>query len=128
MSFSDPSFLISQRPTEREREAERAYWQQRDEIARGAYRWANVCVVLTLVFVALPLGLNAWHWPVVLGASVVISVLAVVMMVKGRVSLGLISLLFAWAILPAWIVVSPSVLRGVQEQAQILIKEWKKVL
>lgn len=128
MSFSDPGFLFSNRPTDRERDAERAAWERRREIAQSCYKWATFLVVAVMIFVAAPLGLAKWHWHAVLGAAGVITILAVVMMVKGAVKNGLISLLFAWGILPGWIYAAPTVLKIVHEQYLIIAKEWARVL
>lgn len=128
MSFNDPGFLFSNRPTDRERDAEKAAWERRREIARSCYKWATWLVVLTMVFVALPTGLEKWHWQVVYGAASVITILGVVMMVKGAVKNGLISFVFAAVILPGWIFVAPSVIKVVREQYAIIAKEWERVL
>lgn len=128
MSFNDPGFLFSNRPTDRERDAEKAAWERRREIARSCYQRATWLVVLTMVFVALPLGLEKWHWHVVFGAAVVITILGVVMMVKGAVKNGLISFVFAAVILPGWIYAAPTVIKVAREQYAIIAKEWERVL
>lgn len=128
MSFNDPGFLFSNRPTDRERDAERAVWERRRMVAQSCYRQATWLVVLTMAFVALPTGLEKWRWQVVGGAAVVITILGVIMMVKGAVKNGLLGLLFAWGILPGWVYAAPSVIQVAREQCQIIAKEWERVL
>ena len=128
MSFNDPGFLFSNRPTDRERAAELAYWERRQQIAQSCYKRATWLVVLTMLFVALPTGLEKWHWHVVFGAAAVITILGVVMMVKGAVKNGLISFVFAAVILPGWIFVAPTVIKVAREQYTIIAKEWERVL
>ena len=128
MSFSDPGFLFSNRPTDNEREAERRAQEYLRQQVLRYYRRATWIVVLTLIFIALPTGLERWHWQVALGAGGSILGLAVLMAVKGAVKNALISLLFAAVILPAWVKMHPDVLRVAREQAQVIWKEWQRVL
>lgn len=128
MSFYDPGFLTSNRKTDRERDAEKAYWQQRSDTARMCYRWATWLVLGGMAFVVLPTGLEKWHWHVVIGTASVITIFGVVMMFRDAVVNGLISLLFAWAILPGWIYAAPEVRRVVQDQCEVISKEWRRIL
>ncbi len=128
MSFNDPGFLFSNRPTERERDAEKAAWERQRESVRSCYKWATRLVVLTMLFVALPTGLERWHWQVVIGAACVITILGAVMLWKRALSNGLICLVFAWGILPGWIYAAPTVIKVVREQYQVIAKEWERVL
>ena len=128
MSFNDPGFLSNNRATDNEREAERLEWEQRRATAKSCYNSATWLVVLTMVFVAVPTGLEKWHWQVVIGVGGVIAILAVVMMLKGAMKNALISLLFAGVILPVWIKAAPSVVKVVREQAAVIVKDWQRVL
>jgi len=80
-----------------------------------------------MIFVALPLGLDKWHWPVVIAAALVITILAVVMFFKGVRQNACIALIFAGVILPGWIYLAPTVLRVAQEQWLSIAKEWQRV-
>lgn len=128
MSFNDPGFLFSNRPTERERDAEKAAREWQRESVRSCYKWATRLVVLTMLFVALPTGLERWHWQVVIGAACMISLLGAVMLWKRALSNGLICLVFAWGILPGWIYAAPTVTKVVREKYQVIAKEWERVL
>jgi len=128
MSFNDPGFLFSNRPTDNEREAERRAQEYLRQQVQRYYRLATWMVVLTLNFIALPTGLEKWHWQVVIGAGSIILVLAVLMAMKGAVKNALISLLFAAVILPAWVNLHPDVLRVAREQAKVIWKDWQRVL
>ncbi|MES2595517.1 MAG: hypothetical protein V4662_09285 [Verrucomicrobiota bacterium] len=128
MSFNDPSFLLNNRRTANEREAEKAEWEYRQAQARSYYRWATALVVLTMIFIPLPLGLEQWHWHVVIGVGTIIAILAIMMMVKGALQNAVISLLFAAAILPLWIKIHPKVLKVAGDQVDVIIKEWKRIL
>lgn len=128
MSYNDPGFLFNNRTTANEREAEKLEWEYRREVARGHYRRANWLVVLAMIFVAAPTGLQQWNWHVVIGAGVVIAILAILMMIKGAVQNAVISLLFACVILPVWVKAAPAVVKVVGDQANVIIKEWKRVL
>ncbi len=128
MSYNDPGFLFNNRQTDNEREAERREWEHRQEVAKRSYNRATLLVVLTMVFVAAPTGLEKWHWHVVIGVGAVVAILAIVMMTKGAVKNALISLLFAGIILPGWIKVAPKAVAVASEQIQHLVKQWKQVL
>lgn len=128
MSFNDPSFLLNNRRTANEREAEKLEWEYRQAQARSYYRWATTLVVLTMIYIALPLKLEHWHWHVVIGSAALITILAIMMMVKGAMQNALISLLFAAAILPGWVKVYPKVLQVAGDQISIIVKEWKRIL
>jgi len=128
MSFNDPGFLFSNRPTERERDAEKAARERQRESVRSCYKWATRLAVLTMLFVALPTGLERWHWQVVIGAACMISLLGAVMLWKRALSNGLICLVFAWGILPGWIYAAPTVTKVVREKYQVIAKEWERVL
>ena len=128
MSFNDPSFLFSNRPTDSERETERQAWEAEREFVRLCYKRATWLVVLTMVFVTLPTGFEKWHWYVVGGAACLVTLLGVLMLWKRAFVNGLMCLIFAWGILPAWIYIAPTVLRITKEQYQVIAKEWKRVL
>jgi hypothetical protein len=128
MSFNDPSFLLNNRRTANEREAEKLEWEYRQAQARSCYRWATTLVVLTLIYIALPLGLEQWHWHVVIGSGVLITILAIMMMVKGAMQNAIISLLFAAVILPGWVKVYPKALQVAGDQINVIVKEWKRIL
>ena len=81
-----------------------------------------------MLFVALPTGLERWHWQVVIGAACMISLLGAVMLWKRALSNGLICLVFAWGILPGWIYAAPTVTKVVREKYQVIAKEWERVL
>ncbi len=126
MSFSDPGFLFSSRLTDNEREAERRAWEQRREEALRAYRRASWLVAVTMLFIALPTGLEKWHWHAVGVAGICILALAVVMFLRGAVKNGLLALLFAAVILPMWVKTSATVVTVACEQVQVIMNEWKK--
>jgi hypothetical protein len=128
MSFNDPGFLFSSRPTDREREAERQAWEAEREYVRRCYKRATWLVVLTMIFIASPTGLDQWHWHVVITAACLISLLGILMLWKRALTNGLICLIFAWGILPAWIYLAPKVLIIAKDQYQIIAKEWERVL
>lgn len=128
MSFNDPGYLFSNRPTENEREATRLAAEQRRESVKRNYHRANNLVVLTMLYIALPLGLQSWHWHVVIGAGCLLGLLAILMLMKGARSQALITLVFAAVILPGWIKVAPAVVKIIRSQAEAVMKEWKKVL
>jgi len=128
MSFNDPSFLFSNRPTDREREADRQAWESEREFVRRCYTRATWLVVLTMVFVAAPTGFEKWHWHVVGGVACIVTLLGILMLWKRVFANGLICLVFAWGILPAWIYMAPTVLKIAKEQYQIIAKEWERVL
>ena len=127
MSFSDPGFLFSNRATDSERLAAQLEAERRDQVARAAYRRATWVVVLTMIYLALPIGLEVWHWHVVAGAGLLILLLGVVMAMNGAVKNALISLLFAAVILPGWVLMSPKVISTAREQSLIILREWQRV-
>lgn len=128
MSFSDPGFLFSNRPTDSEREAERRAQEYLRQQVQRYYRLATWIVVLTMIFIVLPTGLDKWHWQVVMAAGGAILILAVMMIIKGAVKNALISVLFAAVILPAWVKIHPDVLRVAREQLELIRKDWQRVL
>ena len=128
MSFNDPGFLFNNRATDNEPEAERLDWEHRKTLSQRYYARATWLVVLTMLFVAVPTGLEKWHWHVVIGAGVLIGVLALMMMFKGARQKALISFLFAAVILPGWIKVAPSVVKVVRDQTAVIVKEWERIL
>lgn len=128
MSFNDPGFLFSNRPTDREREAERQAWEAEHEFVCSCYKRATLLVVLTMVFVAAPTGLEKWHWHVVISAAWIISLLGILMLWKRAFTNGLICLVFAWGILPGWIYLAPTASKTAKEQYLIIAKEWQRVL
>jgi hypothetical protein len=128
MSFNDPGFLFNNRQTDNEREAERREWEHRKEVAKRCYSRATWLVLLTMVFVAAPTGLEKWHWHVVIAVGGLIAILALIMIMKGAVKNAMISLLFASIILPGWITAAPKVVAITREQVGIVVKQWKQVL
>lgn len=128
MSFSDPGFLFSNRPTDSEREAERRAQEYLRQQVQRYYRLATWIVVLTMIFIVLPTGLDKWRWQVVMGTGGAILILAVMMIIKGAVKNALISVLFAAVILPAWVKIHPDVLRVAREQLEVIRKDWERVL
>lgn len=78
----------------------------RAETARKCYRAATALVVATLLLALAPF-FDAWIWPVVGCVSVAVTVLGGITIAKGEIGNGLISLLFAWIILPGWILAVP---------------------
>jgi hypothetical protein len=127
MSFSDPSFLISHRPTDQERHAAKMAAQERWESAQRAYQRASWLTALTMIYIALPLGLEKWHWHVVGGAGLLLVILGSAMAVKGAGKNALLSLLFAAVILPTWVKMAPTVLQSARQQVQVILSEWSRV-
>lgn len=127
MSFSDPGFLFSSRATDNERLAAQLEAERRRDAAQAAYRRATWVVVLTMIYLALPIGLEAWHWHVVAGAGFLVLLFGVLMVLNGAVKNGLISLLFAAVILPGWVLMSPKVISTAREQSLIILREWQRV-
>jgi hypothetical protein len=80
----------------------------RAETARNCYRAANALVVLTMALALIPFS-DGWIWPTVWSASLLVTVLGVIMILKQAVTNGLITLLFSWLILPAWVAAIPLV-------------------
>ncbi len=128
MSFSDPSFLISSRPTDQERQAAKRAEEERREAAARAYRRASWVISLTMIYLALPLGFNAWHWHVVAGAGLLVVALGIFMAMKGARNHALLSLLFAAVILPGWVKIAPTVVKVARAQIDVIVQEWKRVL
>jgi hypothetical protein len=127
MSFSDPGFLFSSRATDSERLAAQMEAERRMEAARAAYRRATWVVVLAMIYLALPSGLEVWHWHVVAGAGLLVLVFGIVMAMNGAVKNALISLLFAGLILPGWVLMAPKVISTAREQSLIILREWQRV-
>lgn len=128
MSFSDPSFLISSRPTDQERQAAKQAEEKRRQSSARAYRQASWVISLTMIYLALPLELDAWHWHVVIGAGSLLMLLGMVMAVNGDRNHALLSLLFALLILPNWVKLAPLVVKAAHAQIEVIIQEWKRVL
>jgi hypothetical protein len=128
MSFNDPGFLFSNRPTDREREAERQVWEEERQFVGRCYKRATWLVVLAMVFVAAPTGLEKWHWHVVGGVAFFVTLLGILMLWRRAFANGLICFVFAWGILPSWIYIAPTALSITKEQYQIIAKEWRRVL
>ncbi len=128
MSFSDPSFLISSRPTDQERQATKLAEEKRRESAARAYRQASWVISLTMIYLALPLGLSAWHWHVVACAGSLLVVLGAFMALRGAKGHALLSLLFASLILPSWVKMAPWAVRAARGPIEVIIQEWKRVL
>jgi hypothetical protein len=78
------------------------------ETARNCYRAANVLVVFAMLVALLPHS-ESWIWPVVWSVSILVTLLGVIMILKRSVGNGLITLLFSWLILPAWVAAIPLV-------------------
>jgi len=127
MSFSDPGFLFSNRPTDSERLAAQLEAERRVEAARAGYRRATWVVVLSMIYLALPIGLDAWRWHVVAGAGLLVILFGIVMAVNGALKNALISLLFAAVILPGWVLIAPKVISIAREQSLIIFREWQRV-
>jgi hypothetical protein len=127
MSFSDPGFLFSNRATDSERLAAQLEAERRSDAARAAYRRATWVVVLTMIYLPLPMGLEAWHWHVVAGAGLLVLLFGVVMALNGAVKNALVSLLFAAVILPGWVMMHPKVISTAREQSLIILREWQRV-
>ncbi|MDZ4289417.1 MAG: hypothetical protein U0984_15745 [Prosthecobacter sp.] len=126
MSFNS-AFLSPTPPSARERDAERAIEEHRAHVAAVCYRRANFLVLATMVLLAVPqLGLAAWSWHMVGGVGLVVTVLAVVMMIKGKVWSGVLSLIFAWGILPGWVLAAPHVVKAAQEQYRVIVDDWRR--
>lgn len=128
MSFSDPSFLLSTRDGNRERQAAKMEAEERWESARRAYRRASWITALTMTYLAVPSGLEKWHWHVAGAAGLLIVILGVVMAVKGAVKNALLCLLFAAVILPGWVKMAPIFVRVAGEQARVVVDQWRGVL
>ena len=128
MSFNS-AFLSPSPPSAREREEAKAIAAYRAYVARRCYWWANLLVISAMVAIALPqLGLGPWVWHVVGGVALVVTVLAIVMMVKGAISNGIVSLVFAWAILPGWVLMAPTIIRVAWESYQVIEKPLRERL
>lgn len=128
MSFNDPSFLIAHRPSDHERQAAKRAEEDRREAAGHAYRRASWIIALAMIYLAIPSGLEKWHWHVVAGAGLLVVILGIVMAVKGAVKNALLSLLFAGVILPGWVKAAPHVVRVAKEQVQVIVGEWRRIL
>lgn len=101
------------RPDSRERERERQFAEYHDEQARISYRWATLLMIACMAVVAVPrLGVAQWNWYIVGGTALVILILAIRMMVHGRVGNGIVSLICALAILPGWIYIAPEAVKA----------------
>jgi hypothetical protein len=101
MSFNDPSFLVSKRPTDREREAEGQAWEADAAFVRRCYKRATWLIVLTMIFVAAPTSLEKWNWHVVIAAASLMSQLGACILWQRTITNGLLRFVFAWGILPA---------------------------
>ena len=84
-------------------------------------------MVLAMIYLALPIGLEAWHWHVVAGAGFLVLLFGVLMALNGAVNNALISLPFAAVILPGWVLMAPKVISIAREQSLIILREWQRV-
>lgn len=124
------SFLTpNNRSDAREREAERNLAEYHEEIAGSSYRWATGLLLAGMLVIALPeLGIAEWNWYIVGGVALVMTILAIRMMIHGRIGNGLICLLCAFAVLPGWVYIAADVVAVVQSLYQMLAKQWKDKL
>lgn len=117
------------RPDAREREIEKNIAAYHEHVAQTSYRWATSLMVVAMVIIALPrLGVAAWNWHLVAGVAAVMTVLAIRMMMHGRVGNGLVCLVCAFVILPGWIYMAGDVVAAGQHFYDILAKQWKDKL
>ena len=124
MSFNS-AFLSPKSQATRDREAREALEAERADAARSYYTAANFLVVATFLLIALPqLGLSAWNVYIIGAVGLVVTVLAILMMVKGAVWNGMLSLIFALIFLPGWLYIAPNVTKVVYEQYLVIKKEW----
>lgn len=128
MSF-DPSFLTNTRDQRREREDQKAEaWLRARTVAR-CHRAGTVVLVAAMAGIAVPwLGVSAHSWWIAGGAAAVLLVLAGVMFLHGGVSNGIITLVCALGVLPAWVHFSPQVFITAVELWEMLSAHWRASL
>lgn len=90
----------------------RVMQEEHERKTRGVYRAANWIVFLALAAAFLPFGLGAIMWFLGGGVALLLCILAVVMLIRGAVGRGLITLLFALVILPVLLFVAPLISVG----------------
>lgn len=134
MSFNAAFLSPTQSPAARERQVQQELAEERAHAVRTYYRYANLLVVMAFVLIVIPqMGWDAWflHVPgavehLVGGVASIVTALALLMMINGRAGKGILTLLFAWIILPAWVLAAPAVVHVAGEQAGVIKKEWIK--
>lgn len=119
------AFLSPSSPSAREREAERAEALYHEYVAQKCYRWATRLLIVGMVLIALPLPLLVpWHWYIVGGLALVMTILAVQMMRHGRVLNGLICLVCAFGVLPGWLFLAGDVVAAGYDLYRIVADQW----
>lgn len=123
----DPGFLSGNRLTMRERDELRALAEARRRAGLACYRSATVVLVAALTALALP-ALAAWVWPIVGGAGLLMTLLAIGIARNGLPGHTALCLLCAWAVLPGWVWVAPDALAAAAELAGALASHWRASL
>lgn len=125
--LSDPGFLSGNRLTMRERDEQRALAEARHRAAMNCYRTATAVLVLAMIVIAVPAAAPR-AWPVVGGASLLMTGLAATIAWRGKPGLAVICLICAWGVLPGWVYVAPHALTAAAELAGAIAGHWRASL
>ncbi len=123
----DPGFLSGNRLSMRERDELRALAEARRRAGLTCYRAATAVLVAAMTAIALP-ALAPWVWPIVGGASLLMTLLAVGIARQGLTSHTVLCLICAWAVLPGWVHAAPQALTTAAELADALAGHWRASL
>jgi hypothetical protein len=123
----DPGFLSGNRLSMRERDELRALAEARRRTGLSRYRTATLVLVAAMAATALP-ALSPWVWPIVGGAGLLMTVLAVGIARQGLHGHAALCLLCAWAVLPGWVYAAPHALTAAAELASALAGHWRASL
>jgi hypothetical protein len=125
MGFNSAFLSPSSSPAQRERVAQEELAAERAYAARTYYKAANALIVGGMILIAIPESMIAhWFMHIIGAVAIIVTSLALLMMVKGAIWNGLLSLVFGWVILPGWFLLAPTVTRIAYEQYQVIKKEW----
>lgn len=123
----EPGFLSGNRLSMRERDELRALADARRRAGLTCYRAATAVLVAAMTTLALP-ALAPWVWPIVGGASLLMTLLAVGIARQGLPSHTVVCLICAWAVLPGWVYAAPHVLAVAADLTAALADHWRASL
>lgn len=123
----DPGFLSGNRLSMRERDELRALAEARRRAGLACYRTASAVLIAAMIAVALP-SLAPWIWPVVGGASLIMTLLAIGIARQGLFGHAVLCVLCAWAVLPGWVLAAPSALSAATDLVSALAGHWRASL
>lgn len=123
----DPGFLSGNRLSMRERDELRSLAEARRRTGLSRYRTATLVLVAAMTAIALP-ALSPWVWPIVGGAGLLMTLLAIGIARQGLYSHTALCLLCAWVVLPGWVYAAPHALTAAAELAGALAGHWRASL